>query len=252
MSKALVVPLKQATDLKTVGGKARALNKLMDGGFNVPDGFVISTISFNNLSSELKTEILDNFDRLGAESVAVRSSAVAEDGAKDAWAGQFDSFLNVERDELPEAIEKCWASAESLRAKAYAKDRDLQSGNVAVIIQKMIPAQIAGVAFSVHPVLTGKNRMVIEAVRGLGEQLVSGVLTPDTYILDRQSFGVVDSELTKPTPIIGDLELVKLAKEIIKIEELFGFPVDVEWAIANGELYILQSRPITTLGSAKL
>ncbi len=241
-----MIQLSEADEVKLAGGKGAALAKMIQAGFRVPDGFVITTAA-EIMDESLTDEILAAFDKLGAKKVAVRSSAIAEDGQKDAWAGQFDTFLNVKRDGLLEAIKKCRDSAGSERALAYAKNKGLESGGVAVVVQAMVPAEVAGVAFSVHPVTNNRNQMIIEAVEGLAESLVSGALTPDAYIIDKRSFKIVDSELTKSEPIITEAMLDKLASEISKIEGLYGFPVDVEWAFSKGQLFILQSRPITTL-----
>jgi phosphoenolpyruvate synthase/pyruvate phosphate dikinase len=226
---------------KEAGGKASSLAKLLQAGFKVPAGFVIYP--------EAKLDSVDSwFDKLGSDKVAVRSSALAEDGQKGAWAGQFDTYLNVTRKDLRAKIIACRDSTKNDRAQAYAKAKKLESGSVAVIVQAMVPAEVSGVAFSVHPVSKDENQLIIEAVHGLAESLVSGALTPDAYIIDKRTLKVVDSELTKSQPIITESMLRKLASEIIKIEGLYGFPVDVEWSFAGKELYFLQARPITTLG----
>jgi phosphoenolpyruvate synthase/pyruvate phosphate dikinase len=118
---------------------------------------------------------------------------------------------------------------------------------VAAIVQKMIPSEISGVAFSVHPVTNNKSHMVIESIKGLGEKLVSGLTTPDTHVLDKQTQKVIEKYLATGLPFLSTKQLRELATKVIKIEEFFGFPVDVEWAFAGKELFILQSRPITTL-----
>ena len=247
MNRTIVVPLEKAGEIEAAGGKAASLARLIRAGFRVPQGFVITTGSEMKMNSGLEAQILDKFDKMGVETVAVRSSAVAEDGKNDAWAGQFDTFLNIKRPELIETIKKCWGSTESERAKAYAKNKSIKSGAVAVIVQEMVPSDVAGVAFSVHPVTQNKSQAVIEAVRGLGEGLVSGKITPDTYVVAKDTFGFIESSLSGDKPILGESKLIDITQQIIKIEALYGFPVDVEWALANGRSYILQSRPITTL-----
>jgi rifampicin phosphotransferase len=238
-----IVPLSKASDTKLVGGKAAALGRLIKAGLNAPPGFVITTLA-NNHKLDF---VLDEFDKLGAEKVAVRSSATAEDGAKDAWAGQLDTFLNVKRSELLDKVAACFKSASSDRAKAYAEQKNINSGKVAVIVQKMVPAHISGVAFSVHPVTNDRQQMVIESVSGLGEKLVSGTVTPNTYVINKTG-AIVEKHLASQNSNLSDSQLQNLARELVKIEDLFGFPVDVEWAISSGQLFILQSRPITTLG----
>jgi pyruvate,water dikinase len=248
MSNGLVLPLGSSDDVKLVGGKAASLAKLTRGGFNVPPGFVVSTKSGMEMTTGLETEILRSFDNLRLDKVAVRSSAVAEDSGSAAWAGQFDTFLNTSQADLIENIEKCWASAESDRAETYAHEKGLETGAVAVIVQSMIPADSAGVAFSVNPVTNDKNQIVIEAAIGLGEQLVSGQITPDDYLVHKGSWNITGKSFTTKNVVLNDPQITKIAKETAKIEELFGFPVDVEWALAADKLFILQSRPITTLG----
>jgi phosphoenolpyruvate synthase/pyruvate phosphate dikinase len=239
-----IVPLAKASDTRLVGGKAAALCRLINAGFNVPPGFVITTLAHNHRLDF----ILDEFDKLGAQKVAVRSSAVAEDGAKDAWAGQLDTFLNVKRSELLDKVAACFKSANSDRAKAYARQKNTSSGRVAVIIQKMVPAQISGVAFSSHPVTGNSNHAVIESVRGLGEKLVSGIITPDTHVIDKTFFKVIEKNIQNHTQNLTDKQIKELMDAIIKIEKFFSHPVDIEWSRSAKELFILQSRPITTLG----
>lgn len=234
-----IVELSQAG--KNGGGKASSLATLLRAGFKVPAGFVVYP--------EAKLDdIEDWFDKLGATSVAVRSSALAEDGQKDAWAGQFDTYLNVTKKDLNAKIKACRDSAKNDRAKAYAKEKGLTSGGVSVIVQAMVPAEISGVAFSAHPVTQNKDQLVIEAVHGLADALVSGEVTPDTYVINKSDTRIIEQHLSGQKPILPQQQLTKLAKKVSEIEKLYGFAVDVEWSIAAGQLYILQARPITTLG----
>ena len=208
-------------DVASVGGKAAALGELARAGFRVPGGFVVPV---GEASGE---EALAAFRALGAPLVAVRSSATAEDGGAASWAGQFETFLNTDEEHLLENIERCRASAWSTRVEAYAEEQGVAAVRVAVIVQAMVPAEVAGVAFSVHPV-TGVREPVIEAVRGLGDALVSGRTEPE------------DDALTAEQA----REVAELAR---RVESFCGYPVDVEWAIACGIVYALQARPITTL-----
>jgi phosphoenolpyruvate synthase/pyruvate phosphate dikinase len=242
-----VLWLKDADDISLVGGKALSLNRLVWAGFNVPDGFVITTSSSSTMIEALEKEILEYYASLNTPSMAVRSSAVAEDGKSDAWAGQFDTFLDVPRENLIEKIKGCWASAGSERARSYAEQKNISSGKVAVIVQQMISGDVSGVAFSAHPVTNNHEQLVIEAAKGLGDKLVSGTVTPDTYVLDKKS-GQVTEEHLGQNRILNNQQLQNLARTVKKIEGVYGFPVDVEWTYTGDELYILQSRPITTLG----
>lgn len=248
MTKRAVIELSQASDLALVGGKAESLCRLINAGFNVPAGFVVTTASQMKKTPELEEEILDFFDKLGAQKVAVRSSATAEDGANDAWAGQFDTFLNVERSGLINAVKKCWASADSERAQAYAAEKGLQTGAVGVVVQAMVPAELSGVAFSVHPVTKDTKQMVIEAVSGLAEKLVSGTHTPDTYVVNKQSLELLEQYLVGHEQLLSKTQITEVVKQVLALEKLYKFGVDVEWSIAEDELFILQCRPITTLG----
>jgi len=242
----LVLPLELSLDVSLAGGKGASLARLLDARFNVPPGFVITTAS-KSLDKQLEAEILAAFDKLGAKYVAVRSSAAAEDGAKDAWAGQLDTFLNVTRDKLLEKIKLCLDSNESERAKSYAEQKQINSGAVAVIVQKMVPSEISGVAFSAHPVTNSLDQVVIEAVTGLGEDLVSGRVTPDTYVANKRSGEVIEKHLAS-SQVLNQTQIKTICEEVRLIEKSFGFPVDVEWTLSEDKLFILQSRPITTLG----
>ncbi len=212
-------------DVASVGGKAAALGELARAGFRVPDGFVVAIGGVP--APRRDEEILAAFRALGSPLVAVRSSATAEDGGAASWAGQFETFLNTDEEHLLENIERCRASAWSTRVEAYAEEQGVAAVRVAVIVQAMVPAEVAGVAFSVHPV-TGVREPVIEAVRGLGDALVSGRTEPE------------DDALTAEQA----REVAELAR---RVESFCGYPVDVEWAIACGIVYALQARPITTL-----
>ncbi len=216
----------------TFGGKADNLLKLSKD-FRVPEFFIVAP-------EDALVAVLDRFDELGAEKVAVRSSAVNEDGRDAAWAGQLETVLDVEREGLIEAIEHCRESANSQRAQAYAKARATESGNVAVIIQKMLESRVSGVVFSRHPV-TGEEKIVVEAVRGLGEQLVSGSVTPDTYIEGGEKY------ISGSTPILNEDELSEVFQLTKQVEQFFEYPVDIEWAYEDKQLYLLQARPITTV-----
>lgn len=214
------------------GGKAGNLLKLQ-AEFRVPEFFVVTP-------EEDLDDVLQKFDELGAERVAVRSSAVNEDSTDAAWAGQLETVLNVERDGLLEAIQTCRESVGSERAEAYAATHGVESGGVAVMVQKMIQSRVSGVAFSKHPV-TGEEKVVVEAVKGLGEQLVSGQVTPDTYIEDGERH-VLGNEA-----ILADKELAEIVKLTKEVEGFLAYLVDIEWAYEGNVLYLLQARPITTV-----
>ncbi len=196
----------------------------------------------------IKKKILAEFKKLKTKYVAVRSSATAEDSLSAAWAGQLESYLNTTEKNLLENVKKCWASLYSPRASAYKslKGLDKKKISVAVVIQKMIQSEMSGVCFTVHPVTKDKNQMVIEAGYGLGEAIVGGKITPDTYIVDKAKLKNQKSKLQNKQ-ILSNRQIAKLTKICLKIEKLFKYPQDIEWAFAKSKFYILQSRPITTL-----
>lgn len=220
---------------------------------------------------DLSKQILKDFDKLKTKYVAVRSSATAEDSKLDAWAGQLDSYLYVDRKGLLKAVQKCWASLFTPRAIFYRLERKLQKNHisVAVVVQKMAHSDVSGVCFTVHPVTRDKDQMIIEACWGLGEALVQGIITPDSYVVEKSTLNIVDTNIgnqekmvvkakqeteEKPVPVklrevqkLSVAKIKELAKICINIEKHYGDPRDIEWALEGKKLYIVQSRPITTL-----
>jgi pyruvate,water dikinase len=186
--------------------------------------------------------------------VAVRSSATAEDSAAASFAGQQDSFLDVEHDAgVLEKVQACAASLFTARALAYRARKDAWADlGMSVVVQAMVEARAAGIMFTRDPVQR-RERVVVEAVPGSGEALASGEAVPDHYELDRQTRAVVARFAPpRPSPVLTDPELAELVGLGLRTEQLFGSPQDIEWAIGRaGEsderLYLLQSRPITTL-----
>lgn len=201
------------------------------------------------MPEDIASEIIQEFKNLNTEFIAVRSSATSEDGAENAWAGQLDSFLNTTEENLLEKIQYCWASLFTPRAIFYRFEKGLHTTkiSVAVIVQKMIQSEVSGIAFSVHPITENPNQLIIEAGFGLGEAVVSGSVTPDSYVVEKESKEIIDKNIQKETQCLTDNQILELSGLILKIENHFGFPVDVEWTFQNGEFYIVQSRPITTL-----
>lgn len=222
---------------------------------------------------DLAKEVLKSFDKLGAEYVAVRSSATAEDSSADAWAGQLESYLYVSKKNLLESVQKCWASLFTPRAIFYRVERKLQKNHVlvAVVVQKMANSEASGVCFTVHPVTRDKDQLIIEGGWGLGEAIVQGIITPDSYVVEKSTLNLIDVNVNsqekqivkgpkltveKPVPAakkdkqkLNEKQVKELAKICIGIEKHYGFPCDIEWALEKGKFYITQSRPITTLGN---
>ena len=224
---------------------------------------------------EIAKEIIEEFRKLNVKFVAVRSSATSEDSSTAAWAGQLETYLNTTKKNLLENVKKCWASLFTPRAIFYRFEQKLDGKkiSVAVVVQKMIESEESGVAFSVHPVTQDKNQIIIEGGYGLGEAIVSGQITPDSYVIDKENWKILDKNVNvqlkglyraekggnewKEIPeekakrqVLSDKEIIELAKLIVKIEKHYGFPVDVEWAKEKEKFYITQSRPITTLQKA--
>lgn len=231
-----------------------------------------------DMPQSLKEEIKESYKKISEKNngnafVAVRSSATAEDLPDASFAGQQETFLNIKDEQnVIKAIKKCWSSLYTGRAIFYREKQDFAHSdvNIAVIIQKMVDAEKAGVIFTSHPT-TGKDEVIIEAGWGLGEGVVSGQVSPDHYIIDRKTFEITKKEIsTKKTMFIKDLEsgetvekevpdekknkktlneeeIQELAELADTVEDHYGTPQDVEWAIKDEKIYMLQSRPITTI-----
>ncbi|NLA39484.1 MAG: phosphoenolpyruvate synthase [Methanomicrobiales archaeon] len=222
----------------------------------------------------IREDIIDAYARMGdgGEVVAVRSSATAEDLPEASFAGQQETFLNVlGNDDLLEAVQRCWASLYGARAIYYRAKQgfDDRSVNIAVIVQDLIRSEKSGVMFTSHPV-TGEPLTIVEGSWGLGEAVVSGSVSPDNYVFDLRSGRVVDSLIAEKeimivpegergvktvklspeeriAPVLSDDEVARLAAFGKIAEDHYGVPQDVEWAIVGSEIFILQSRPITTI-----
>ncbi|WP_340100227.1 phosphoenolpyruvate synthase [Salinibaculum salinum] len=220
--------------------------------------------------------ILEAYDRIGEDAaVAVRSSATAEDLPDASFAGQQETFLNITREDLLDKVRECWASLFTQRAIYYRQEQgfDDTTVDIAVVVQEMVDADKSGVMFTSHP-STGAPVVTIEAAWGLGEAVVSGAVTPDNYVIDRatgeiQEETVADKKVMhvrdsdtgktveKPVPdekrgqrVLSESDLDSLLELGEEIEDYYGEPQDVEWAVHDGEVYILQSRPITTISES--
>lgn len=228
-------------EVNLFGSKAVNLTFLMQEGFNIPDGFCIST-KINKIDKKIKDEIIKRFKKLNSK-VAVRSSAIVEDSKKVSFAGQFDTFLHINSEaRLLNAIKKCWKSVKSKRVMAYLKNNGIKNVKMAVIVQRMIAPDFAGVIFTVNPI--NKKDILIEVIKGLGDKLVSGKITPATLYVDKNNF-----RIKKKSGLLEIKETLieKLAKIASKIEKINNYPQDIEFAIKGSKIFILQSRPITTL-----
>jgi pyruvate,water dikinase len=210
---------------------------------------------------------------LGADApVAVRSSATAEDLPEMSFAGQLETYLNVRGgDEVIDAVKRCWASLWTGRAIGYRTRQGIRPDEVsmAVVVQQLIPADAAGVLFTANPVTGARDELVINAAWGLGEAIVSGRVTPDTIVIDKQTGAITSQQIaskevmtvclrdgTREEPVsegkqqhaaLQAAQSAELARLGVKIEQLYGQPMDIEWALLGGHIFIVQARPVTAL-----
>ncbi|PQJ27102.1 PEP/pyruvate-binding domain-containing protein [Rubritalea profundi] len=250
-----------------LGGKAKALAQLGQADFNIPFWFVVADFTESDCE-----EILNRSSALGSDLFAVRSSAAAEDGAQHSFAGQFDSYLNVPRSQLIEKIKRVQQSSKSAHIESYQSSQSIENVTPpSVLIQCMLEPDVSGVAFSADPVAGNLDHTVISSVWGTGSALVSGEVDADCWTLDADSSTVKEVIAHKkfqhspcPTSLEG-VQMVETAPEKIEVPSLtktqrrevqqlvrhcaehFDSPQDIEWAYQDGSLYLLQSRPITTL-----
>jgi pyruvate,water dikinase len=252
-------------DAPEVGAKSAGLGALLRAGFPVPGGFVLTTEAFDlamahhgfsadtpqdavaaeSLPEGIVSELLRAAAALGDVPLAVRSSGVAEDLPDASFAGQYETVLGVRGVEaILAAVRRCWASAFSERVRTYRRAQGLEGPpRMAVLVQRLVPADAAGVAFTADPVTGDRRVTVVSAVRGLGERLVSGQATPDEWV-------VTDGEAAcrhSPEGAIDAAQVRSVAALARRVESYVGSPQDIEWALAGGEVFLLQARPITAL-----
>ncbi len=259
---------KRACQEKLAGGKGANLAKLYQMGFNVPPAIILSSRVFRKMirkTDEGRLFILDELpEKIKLEllkiqhaidwPLAVRSSVVGEDRIDTSHAGQLDSFLQITNyDQLIAAIQKCYTGILNKRFITYRKELGQNEKfkrsaplSMSIIIQKMISAKAAGVAFSANP-MTGHPCILIEATSGLGEKLAAGHITPDRYLLNPELKLVEQHLMDSSSPVLSPAQIQELGKIVKKISALFHTPQDVEWAWDGSSFYILQSRPITTI-----
>ncbi|MDZ4170966.1 MAG: phosphoenolpyruvate synthase [Methanobacteriaceae archaeon] len=308
-------------DVDIAGGKGANLGELTQAGIPVPQGFVVTSKTYEKfmeetgingevmgfldsldvndnkklqeaaknikkiiieteIPEEIKTLILEAYNalchRIGTENafVAIRSSATAEDLPEASFAGQQDTFLNINGpNDVIDYVQKCWASLFEARAIFYREENNFDHSKVyiAVVVQEMVEAEKAGVMFTVHP-STGEEKILIEASWGLGEAVVSGSVTPDTYWVDKYTGELLEVTISeknvmfkkdpktgntiktdvpdelKNRRVLSEDELETLTEMGKRIHDHYQFPQDTEWAFKDNELFMLQSRPVTTLG----
>lgn len=302
-----------------VGGKGANLGEMINAGFPVPQGFIVSSgayklfIEENNFKKQIKDllksanlnrpkevqaisekirsvlskgaipeeiqkEVIHRYEKMGSffkhALVAVRSSATAEDLPDASFAGQQETYLNVQGEaNVLDAVRRCWASLFTPRAIFYREEKKFDHFKVslATVVQEMVQSEVSGIAFTADPVSEEKNRLVIEAVWGLGELVVQGSVSPDKYVLDRHTLDILEinkveqhTELVKKGRENKEVKVPKsrqnrqklteeqikdLGRILQKIHAHYYFPQDIEWAYRKGKFYIIQSRPVTTLGN---
>lgn len=244
-----------AGQLDLVGGKAAGLSALIAAGERVPAGFCITTVAHDaavaaggRLGEPLAVTIVEAYRGLGAGAVAVRSSATAEDLPPASFAGQHDTLLDVVGEQaLLDAVQVCWASLSGPRARAYREAVGVDDAGVrmAVVVQRMVDPAAAGVLFTANPITGCRTEMVVDAVAGLGDVVVDGSVAADHYVLD----GSAQAGSAQPgSGCLGAAQLDELREAGARLQERAGAPQDVEWAFDHdGRLWLLQSRPITTL-----
>ena len=291
-------------EVAAAGGKGASLARMAGLGLPVPPGFAIHASSLvaalPDDGAELRAVLADDdharaagravamvaglelpaglseaitaaYAALGEDAeVAVRSSACAEDSEAASFAGQQETYLHVRgADAVLRRVRDCWASFFSERALFYrAQKGSLEDLDMAVVVQRMVAADVAGVLFTIDPTRGRKDRMVVEAVFGLGEAVVSGQVTPDHYVLARDGRVKRVNLTTQPHKVVrhadggvheepldeaagaartvSDEQLAALAELGRDLQERMGVPQDIEWAIEGGELFVLQARPVTT------
>ncbi len=239
-------------------------------------------ITSSPMPPETASLIARCYREMGGGLVAVRSSATAEDLAEASFAGQQSTYLNVSGEEaVIRAVQACWASLFEARAIFYRAEGgfDHLKVGIAVVVQHMVQSERSGVMFTLEPVTGDRTKLVIEAIYGLGEGIVSGAVTPDLYILDKESLRIIERRIatqeralvrnpgaapgeennvwqTLPPDVgaaqkLTDEDIVTIAELGKRVESHYGKPQDIEWAYENGQFFIVQARPVTVLGEAQ-
>lgn len=268
-------------DPAVVGGKAANLGRLA-AAYQVPPGFCLSAAAHARRTAagavpeDVARAVAAAYATLGerrgtdAPVVAVRSSAIGEDGAGASFAGIYTTLLNVRGAEgVLRAIASCWAAAEDPRVAAYRQSKDLPAAGVGVLVQELVAADVSAVVFSYNPTTGAADELVINANFGLGESIVGGLATPDTWIVKRpelttlrfvlgakEQMTIRAAEGTREAPVLrtlrgrpclADAQVRQLAELALRLEADMGWPVDIECAFAGEQLYLLQCRPITAI-----
>lgn len=230
---------------KEVGGKAANLFRLTQAGFKVPRFLVIPYLTLNQ-QKNWQEEVQQYFD--ASALLAVRSSADVEDGAKYSFAGQFETVLNVPLKELLPAVKKVADAVNSATVQAYLAAHQLPPPKMSVIIQEMVQADFAGVAFGVNPITGNRDEIMVNVVHGLGETLVSGERTADAYVIKHNK---IVQRVLREQAHLTDEQIILISKGTTEIGILGNGPQDIEFAFKAGECYWLQARPVTNVPDAQ-
>ncbi len=271
-------------DIALVGGKVANLSRLATA-YRVPPGLCLTTAaheqwiaSNEQWPTELFDKLADAYKEMATRSaldqpqVAVRSSAVDEDGGDASFAGQYETYLNIVGVEaIVDAVSRCWQATCSPQVLEYRRQNNLPTDDIriAVLVQQMVPADIAGVAFSANPVNSNRDEVVINSSWGLGESIVGGTVSPDSFIVDKNELQIKERQIAakkrmtishskgtrevdvprfmRAQPTLDDNKTLEITRLTIALENEMGWPVDIEYAYHGEDLYLLQCRPITTL-----
>ena len=285
--------LEAPADPTALGGKAGPLATLLAAGLPVPPGFVVTPRAFRQpppegdraaadplhpeAAAEIRRACRELARRLGTTDppLAVRSSGLAEDLPGASFAGQYETCLHVRGEEaVLAAVARCWASLSSAHALAYRRHQEQRAGTalpppaMAVLVQALVAAEAAGVAFTAHPASGDRSAILVNAAWGLGQSVVAGEVEADSYRLDRQTLALVERRIgSKSTrtgagpgspreavpehlqraPCLTDEQAAAVARLALRAEQVVGGPLDVEWALLGGTVWLLQARPITAL-----
>src|SRR5262249_29238715 len=230
-----------SADRPRIGGKSYNCARLRQAGLPVPDGIVISSdAAEEDIRALPESSWVDSIP--AGTLFAVRSSGLGEGSEGHSFAGIHETHLNGAREQIVEAVLVCRRSASSEQAVAYRDARGLGSDGIGVLVQCMVPAVISGVAFTINPI-TGADEIVINQAPGLGDALVSGLVEPDEYILRKSDLSVISAR--RVSDVAGTC-LTELGRMLLRIEQIYGAPQDVEWWHDGHRYWIVQSRPVTT------
>ena len=254
--KSFIIPLDTESQVtkSDVGGKGLSLLWIAQQGFRTAPGFIVTTEAFIDgqfgsaaLQPEIDAVIRTAYQKLGGR-VAVRSSMVGEDGAEASFAGQLDTHLNIEEaNDVVKTVRACWASMLNPRVSEYIKQHNgIFDVSMAVVVQRMVEARAAGVAFSADPI-SGEDVVIIEATHGLGDVVAAGLVNPDRWLISTEGRILASTKYSVDAPALTDEQAVEFARIVRQVGAKAGSPQDVEWAWDGRDFLLLQVRPITTL-----